>query len=151
MNHDKPRVFHPSSFVLHPFCLAAALAACVATTAAADGPAKTWRDDFSSRPAGSDAAPAWDPNTVGWEVRDGGYVGDSGTSVWQAVPLGAAVTFACDVTVLEQLRGDWLTAGIGLSADGQNYWAVNLVAAPEALKRRRMTEMHESLESITFG
>jgi hypothetical protein len=32
---------------------------------------------------------------VGWEVRDGAYVGDSGSSVWQAVPLGAAMTFAC--------------------------------------------------------
>jgi hypothetical protein len=109
------------------------------------GAPRTWRDDFASRPAGSDASPAWDPQTVEWEVRDGGYVGDGGMSVWQTVPLGAVVTFACDVTVLEPLRGEWLTAGIGLGTDEKDYWGVNLVIAPESLKRRRFAEMHESL------
>lgn len=125
--------------------LLTAFAVSAAMAQAGDGAPRTWRDDFASRAAGSDGAPAWDPQMAGWEVRDGGYVGDSGMSVWHAVPLGAVVTFACDVTVLEQLRGDWLTAGIGLGTDENNYWAVNLVTAPEPLKRRRSVEMHESL------
>ncbi|MCY2992528.1 MAG: hypothetical protein NTY19_32300 [Planctomycetota bacterium] len=125
--------------------LAVLVAVSVATVQAGDGTRHTWRDDFSSRAAGSDGAPAWDPQAAGWEVHDGAYVGDSGLSVWQAVPLGAAITFACDVTVLEQLRGDWLTAGIALGTDEDNYWALNLVAAPESLKRRHSAELHESL------
>ena len=128
--------------------LLAAVAALAAIAHGGQGAPQTWRDDFSARPAGSDAAPAWDPQTVGWEVRDGCYVGDAGTSVWRAVPQGAAVTFACDVTVLEQLRGDWLLAGIGLAGDDNNYWAVNLVMAPEGLQRRRMAELHESLSGL---
>ena len=108
-------------------------------------PPQAWRDDFSSRAAGSDGAPAWEPQAVGWQARDGAYVGDNGSSVWQAVPLGAAITFSCDVTVLEQLRGDWLVAGIGLASDEDNYWALNLVVAPEPLQRRHSAELHESL------
>jgi hypothetical protein len=129
------------------FCggLLAALAALATIAQRVEGAPQTWRDDFATRAAGSDATPAWEPETVGWEIRDGGYQGDAGTSVWRAAPLGAMVTFACDVTVLEQLKGDWLTAGIGLATDDANYWAVQLVVAPERLGRSRMAEMHESL------
>lgn len=123
----------------------AAVAVFVAIAHADDGSRRTWQDDFSSHAAGSDASPAWDPQDAGWEVREGAYLGDGGTSVWRVVPLGSAVAFACDVTVLEQLPGDWLTAGIGLAADEKNFWAVNLVVSPESLQRRRFAEMHESL------
>ena len=66
-------------------------------------------------------------------------------SVGERCPWAQVVTFGCDVTVLEQLRGDWLTAGIGLGTDENNFWAVNFVAAPESLARRRSVEMLESL------
>ncbi|MBI5683821.1 MAG: hypothetical protein HZC54_01950 [Verrucomicrobia bacterium] len=106
--------------------------------------AQTLRDDFSGYAAGSDSAPAWDAQSVGWEISDGACIGDSGVSVWRAAPFASAVTFTCDVTVLEQLKGDWLVAGIGLQADEKNYWAVNLVAAPEAKQRRHTAELNES-------
>jgi hypothetical protein len=125
--------------------LMTAFAVSAAVARAGDRAEQTWHDDFSARAAGADAAPAWDPQAVGWEVHEGGYVGDGGMSVWQAVPLGAAVTFACDVTVLEQLGGDWLTAGIGLGTDESHYWALNLVIAPESQRRRHSAEMHEML------
>lgn len=102
------------------------------------------RDDFASRPRGSDGTPGWEPLNAGWEMLDGAYVGDDGKTFWQAVPQGSVASFACDVTVLEQLRGEWLTAGIGLAGDDGNYWAINLVVAPESQKRRHMYEMHES-------
>jgi len=82
----------PKSIRLLHVGLVTVLAVSAVAAQAGDGAQRTWRDDFSTRAAGSDAAPAWDPQTVGWEVHDGGYVGDSGTSVWHAVPLGAAVT-----------------------------------------------------------
>jgi len=115
-----------------------------ATALAGDGAAQTLRDDFSSYAAGSDGAPAWDTQSVGWEICEGGCIGDSGVSVWRAAPFASAVTFACDVTVLEQLKGDWLIAGIGLQTDEKNYWAANLVAAPEAKQRRHIAELNES-------
>ena len=115
------------------------------TTLAADSPAQTLRDDFSGYAAGSDGAPAWDPQSVGWEVRDGGYVGDNGVSIWHAAPFASEVSFACDVTVLEQLKGGWLVAGIGLQADEKNYWAADLVAAPEHKQRHHAAELQESL------
>jgi hypothetical protein len=105
---------------------------------------RTWHDDFRA-PAGSDGAPAWEAETVGWEVRDNAYFGDSGCSVWRAVSCGDVVTLACDITVLEQLAGSWLVAGIALGADDKDFWAINLVVAPEAQQRRRSVDMHESL------
>jgi len=130
---------------LRPLVLLTALALPAAKLSAADQPPTTWRDNFATAAAGSDGAPAWDPESADWEVQAGGYLGQSGMSFWQAVPLGADVTFACDVTVLEQLRGDWLTAGIGLGTDEKNLWAVNLVVTPEKQGRRHTSEMHESL------
>ncbi|MCX6897392.1 MAG: hypothetical protein NT105_01710 [Verrucomicrobia bacterium] len=126
------------------FALAWLLFSSSSTTLAADGAAQTLRDDFSSYAAGSDGAPAWDAQSVGWEISNGGCIGDSGVSVWRATPFASVVTFACDVTVLEQLKGDWLVAGIGLQADEKNYWAVGLVAAPEAKQRRHTAELNES-------
>ena len=125
--------------------LITAFAVSAATAQAGDGARNTWRDDFSTLADRSDGGPSWEPQTTGWEVRDGGYVGDNGISAWRSVPLGAAVTFACDVTVLEQLHGDWLVAGIGLGIDENDYWAINLVIGPESQKRRHSVEMHESL------
>ena len=116
--------------------LAAAIILLAANVQGDEGPRRDWNDNFAVRPAGSDATPDWDPQTVGWEIRDSGYVGDGGMSVWCAGPLGTAVKFACDVTVLEQLKGDWLTAGIGLAADDNNDWAMNLVIVPERLGGR---------------
>ncbi len=127
------------------FALACLLLVLSSTAPAADSPAPTLRDDFSGHAAGSDGAPAWEPQSVGWEVRDGGYLGDSGASVWHAAPLASEVSFACDVTVLEQLKGGWLVAGIGLQADENNYWATGLVAAPESMNRRHSAELQESL------
>ncbi len=108
--------------------------------------AQTMRDDFGGYAAGSDAAPGWESLAVGWEVQNNGYVSDGGTSLWRAVPYGAVVTFACDVTVLELLKGDWLTAGIGLYASPTNYWAVNFVVKPEAQGRGHFCEFQEMLE-----
>ena len=87
---------------------------------AGDVAAQTLQDDFSKYAAGSDAAPAWEAESVGWETRDKAYFGDNGASLWHAAPFGSVVTFACDVTVLEQIKGDWLVAGIGLRADEKN-------------------------------
>ena len=128
------------------FALAGLLLSSSSTALAADGPAQTLRDDFSGYAAGSDGAPAWDAQSVGWEIRDGGCIGDTGVNIWHAAPFASAVTFACDVTVLEQLKGDWLVAGIGLQADEKNHWALGLVAAPEAKQRHHAAELHESLD-----
>lgn len=105
-------------------------------------------DDFSSYAPGSDAAPNWEAEALGWTVVDGAYEATEGASVWQQAPWVASARFACDLTVLEQLPGDWLTAGIGLQLDERNYWALNLVAAPEAQQRRGSTEMQEMLEGV---
>ena len=55
-----------------------------------------------------------------------------------------------DVTVLEQLRGDWLVAGIGLAADDDNYWALNLVAAPESQQRRFGAAPRSSVRTLAW-
>ena len=126
------------------FTLAWLLCVSFSTALADGGPAQTLRDEFSGYAAGSDGAPAWDAQSVGWEMRDGGCAGDNGASIWRAAPFASDVTFACDLVVLEQLKGSWLVAGIGLQADEKNYWAVNLVTAPEAMQRRHSAELNES-------
>lgn len=109
---------------------------------------QTSTDNFSSYSPQSDAVPAWEPQTASWAVVDGAYQGEEGASVWRAAPWVASARFTCDVTVLEQLSGDWLTAGIGLQLDERNYWALNLVAAPENQERRHSTEMQEMLSGV---
>jgi len=112
------------------------------------GWSQTFTEDFSSYPTDSDAGPAWEPQAVGWTVTEASCQGEEGASVWRAVPWASSVRFACDVTVLEQLIGDWLTAGIGLRIDDQNYWGLNLVASPEAQQRKHSTEMQEMLRGV---
>lgn len=86
--------------------------------------AQILRDEFSTYPEGGDAGPNWETQSAGWEVADGAYVGDGGVALWRAVPFASAVTFACDVTVLELHKGDWLVVGLGITADDQNYWGL---------------------------
>ncbi len=105
--------------------------------------AQTVGEDFSAFAAGSDASPAWEPQSAAWEVVGGAYVGDNGVALWRTVPFASAITFGCDVTVLELGTGDWLTVGLGLYADENNYWALNLVATPEPGTRHR-TEIRGS-------
>ena len=110
--------------------------------------AQNLRDDFGTYAAGSDGTPIWEPGSEGWEMANGTYLAGDGSSVWRASPLAAGMTFACEVTVLELGQGDWLTAGIGIAADDRNYWALNLVAAPEGQQRRHSTEMQEMLQGV---
>ncbi len=112
------------------------------------GWSQTVRDDFSTYAPESDASPAWDPQAAGWTVVDGACHGEEGASVWRAVPWAASVRYARDVTMLEYLNGDWLTAGIGLQIDERNYWAVNLVTAPERDQRKHSTEMQEMVQGV---
>src|SRR5208282_6694541 len=60
--------------------------------------AQTLHDDFVACSVGSDGGPAWEPQSATWETEDGTYLGDSGISLWRAVPFASAMTFACDVT-----------------------------------------------------
>src|SRR5512133_1534876 len=110
------------------------------------GWSQTLTDNFASYPPESDAGPSWEPRAAGWTVIDGGYQGEEEGSVWRAAPWAASARFACDVTVREQLTGDWLTAGIGFQLDERNYWALNLVAAPEGQQRKHSAEMQEMLQ-----
>ncbi len=110
--------------------------------------AQTVGEDFSAFAAGSDASPAWEPQSAAWEVVGGAYVGDNGVALWRTVPFASAITFGCDVTVLELGTGDWLTVGLGLYADENNYWALNLVATPESQGRRHRTEMNEAVAGV---
>ena len=109
---------------------------------------QTLSDHFETYSEGSDAGPAWEPLSEGWAVAGGSYHGDAGSSVWRAGPWAGSVSFACELTVIEALPGDWLTAGIGLQTDERNFWALNLVAAPESQQRRHFTELHEMLEGV---
>jgi hypothetical protein len=110
--------------------------------------AQTFTDDFSKYPNEGEATPAWEALATGWMVADGAYHGEEGASVWQAVPWGAAVRYSCNLTVLEQLDGDWLTAGIGLQQDEGNFWALNLVVSPEETGRKHSIEMQEMLKGV---
>ncbi|MDA1138762.1 MAG: hypothetical protein O3B01_09290 [Planctomycetota bacterium] len=100
-------------------------------------------ENFSNYKNASDGSPDWEPNSVGWEMADGTYIGSGGVALWKKAPFGQVVRFSCDLTVLELLKGDWLTAGIGLYASESDYWAINLVASPEKAGRKRSTEMNE--------
>ncbi|HWI56852.1 MAG TPA: hypothetical protein VNZ22_06480, partial [Bacillota bacterium] len=117
----------------------------LALFSAALGRSQTLSDDFSSYAPESDAGPAWEAQAAGWAVIEGGYQGEEATSVWRAAPWATSVHFACDVTVLEPLTGDWLTAGIGLQINEGNYWALNLVVAPESQQRKHFIEIQEML------
>ncbi len=105
-------------------------------------------DRFQTYPHGSDAGPAWEPQSASWSVVENAYEGEEGSSVWRAVPWASSIRYTCEVTVLEELGGDWLTAGIGLQTDERNFWALNLVAAPESRQRRHFTELHEMLDGV---
>jgi hypothetical protein len=109
------------------------------------GQGQTLTDDFSGYKNGSDAGPAWEPQALGWTVVDGAYQGEDGASLWRRASWASAVRFSCDVTVLKELPGEWLTAGIGLQMDDENYWALHLVTAPEERQRKHTTEMQEML------
>lgn len=104
------------------------------------------QDAFANYAPGSDGSPAWEPQSASWEVARGAYLGDDGISHWRTVPFASAMSFACDVTVLELRKGDWLTAGIGLAADDHNYWALNLVVTPESQGGRHRTEFQEAVD-----
>ena len=104
-------------------------------------------ENFSNYKKGSDGSPDWEPTTVGWEMVDRTFIGNSGVARWTKAPFGRVVRFSCDLTVLEQLKGDWLTAGIGLYASERDYWALNLVAAPEKVGRKRTTELNEMFDA----
>ncbi len=104
------------------------------------------RDDFAGYAAGSDGTPAWEPQGVFWTMADGAYQGDGSYSLWRAAAFGSDLTFAADLTVLEVLKGDWLTAGLGLWLDDRNYWACNLVVAPDKQNRKHFTELQECLD-----
>jgi hypothetical protein len=106
---------------------------------------ETLTDRFSGYPEGSDASPVWEPQALGWKVIEGAYQGEEGASLWHEAPWASAMRFSCDLTILEELSGEWLTAGIGLQIDDENYWALHLVAAPEDRQRKRTTEMQEML------
>ena len=112
------------------------------------GWSQTLTDNFSSYSPESDAGPTWEAQAAGWTIIEGGYQGEEGASLWRAATWAASVRFACDVTVLEPLTGDWLTAGIGLQIDDRNYWALNLVTAPEGQQRKHSTEMQEMLQGV---
>jgi hypothetical protein len=110
--------------------------------------AQTLRDDFTAYAAGSDGDPSWEPWSEAWETEDGAYFGDSGISSWRAAPFATATTFACNVTVLELRKDDWLTVGLGFAADDRNYWALNLVVTPESQGRQHRTELEESVNGF---
>lgn len=105
-------------------------------------------DEFTASAEGGDGSPGWDAHSATWETSQGGYWGDEGISVWRAVPYAAAMDFACDVTVLELGKDEWLTAGIGMTADDQNYWAINLLVAPENQGRRHGAELQECVDGF---
>jgi len=109
--------------------------------------AQGFTDDFGGYDARADGAPAWEPNSISFEAREGAYWAESGESVWAAVPRASAVTFACDVTPLEDVgrAADWRIAGIGIGDGFPNCWALQLIAAPEAQGNRHYLELHESL------
>ena len=67
-------------------------------------------------------------------------------ALWRAVPFASELTFACDVTVRELRKGDWLTVGLGITADERNYWGLHLVASPEKPGRRHTAELQESVD-----
>jgi hypothetical protein len=111
--------------------------------------AQTLTDDFSRYPAGGDPAPAWDSD--GFTVRDGALRGDDGWSVWRAVPFAAEGACAVDLAATRPVgnTSDWLTAGLALYHDARNYWALNLVVAPEKDGvRRRFLEFQEMLGGV---
>lgn len=108
--------------------------------------AQTLTEDFGKAPAGPVLdLPGWEVSSIGWEIANGALVGDSGLMPWLTPPFGQAVTFACDVTPLEVLKGDWRTCGIALVYDDRNFWATQFVVSPEADGARRFTELQESL------
>ena len=109
--------------------------------------AQTVSEDFDALPAGPVIElPGWSATSVGWTAADGGVVGDLGNLIWTRPPFGKALTFACDVTVLELLKGDWRTAGISIYTDEANLWSLNLVLSPEADGERHFTELQEMLK-----
>ena len=128
------------------FCARRLLLIVILATAILPSFGQSLQDSFANYAPGSDGSPAWEPQSVSWEVARGAYLGDDGSSRWSAVPFAAAMSFACDVTVLELRKGDWLTAGIGIAAGDHDYWALNLVVTPASQGGRHRTEFQEAVD-----
>lgn len=115
------------------------------------GGAEVWqiREDFSSYPEGSLAAPVWETTGIEWEVRQGEFVAAEGEKTFALLaraPQGRFVAVEATLRVEASLHGEWKVAGLVLWQNAHNYWHLALVEAPESLQRRHFVELVESWE-----
>jgi hypothetical protein len=97
---------------------------------------------------GSEGAPVWSVQTLGWEVFDSRMVHNKGprtVAILEKAPHGKRVEIKATVTVHKRDGQGWAVAGIVFRRDNGNYWHVALCEAPEDQQHRHFVELQESL------
>jgi len=100
-------------------------------------------------PDGAEGAPRWFAESVAWEVKDGALEYDAGAktfAILEEAPHGRRVTIEATVTIEERRDTDWAVAGVALRRDGNHFWHLALIEAPDAQGNRRYVELCEMLD-----
>ncbi len=133
----------------------AALALLVfASSAPIRGAESPWKldDDFLRYAEGSGGEPRWEPDSIGFMIRDGAMRFDAGASrgvsILREAPLATALAIEATLTVHRSRGKEWKTAGVGIRLDDRNFWHLAFVEAPGAMGGRHFCELSEKLDDV---
>lgn len=106
--------------------------------------------DPDELPAGPITGTPWRAESFGWRVADGAIEawGTNGSLFHEGAGYGSTLTVSATVTVLGDEATDWLVCGITIGSSHGDAWRLNLVRAPEAMDRRRFSELHMSRNGV---
>jgi hypothetical protein len=103
------------------------------------------RDDFSTYANGADGSPAWETDSVMWEMRDGKLVVAGPTGVAWLARESAFRTLSVEatVTIRKATDSNWKTAAACIYSTSGDLWHLALAEAPNANDRFHFVELVE--------
>ncbi|MBN1410318.1 MAG: hypothetical protein JW969_05700 [Spirochaetales bacterium] len=122
------------------------MTACVNTKIYLDDEGYGITDDFESYPAGSDASPRWDTDSMGWEIKDNAltFPGNvRGTAFYATDFWSQSLRTACVLKVERAVAKEWKVAGIIIGKDDGNFWHLALVESPDSDGKKHYVELAE--------
>lgn len=102
-----------------------------------------------SYPDGSEGAPAWFAESIGWQVQGGRMIHEKGPrsfAILEQAPYGKRMRVTAWVRVRARQGGDWAVAGIAIRWNADNYWHLALIESPGDTGRRHFVELAECLD-----
>ena len=107
---------------------------------------RTFRDDFASYAEAGSGEPAWDTDSVLWEMRGGGLeCANPGRSfAVYAAPYADEQIIEATLEVSGTTTDQWKIAGVAIFSDPANYWHLALVESPDTDGARHYVELVEA-------